>query len=322
LPLLTSRAVIAAFNAAFVPLLPILDSSLMRERKLDILPGREISHLLRLHATGPYQPQPAVFAPYYNGESTSLAGAGIAFFGMNLEAFRAAETLAHEDGDESDEHLRPGAGKKGALPALPLALSALLAALERAYDDPARWPAPEAKEGEAKAGTREATLHAHQEKRKAWIYDVPLSASHACREALITHVTTSQNPGAEAGAGLDTLLQRFDAPTLAATVKLWALELADSLVPRELWEPVNSTYAAAAAQERDAAADEASKAEPAKEGDEPKLDKGKGRVGIAPALEEKIRKGVLEDLGVVLMRLSHHRLHLVCLDAIVSHLAT
>ncbi|PWN44290.1 hypothetical protein IE81DRAFT_365039 [Ceraceosorus guamensis] len=337
------RTVLLAFNGAFDSLLPQMDVSLKRLRTLEnkIIPAQAIGSLIYNTRTGPFLPQPEVFHGYYNGEANSLAGSGIATFGMDLVAFSRAEALAHEDSEvegDAGGALRAGGGKKGALPALPLAFSALLAALDRAYDDPGRWPAPSANEGEAKAGTRETALHAHEERRKAWLYDVPLAQSHACREAIITHITQSRNPGAEAGAGLDNLLAKFDAPTLAATVKIWALELADSLVSREVWDPINSIYGAASAQESEAAAAKASSTSAnaatdaettTKEGGQgreasdhtttPTLDKGKGRVGLDPALEERIRKGILEDLGVVLNRLP--KLHLVCLDALVGHLS-
>lgn len=323
--LVAVKRVLAAFNAAFLPLLPTLSSSLQRSAALEPVldPDQSLSHLIVDARTGPYQPQPQVFHPYYHDDPGSLAGAGTAGFGMELAAFMRAETLASESGQVSGE-IRAGAGSghKIGMPAIPLALMALLASLERMYDDPSRWPIVKDQQGEEE---RSLELAVNEEKRKSWIYEVPLANSHRCRKAIISHLLGNSVPGADVGAGLETKLKRFDAPTLAATVKLWAMELTDSLVSRELWDLVDNTYRAAAGQEYDArssaakltgdAVNEEERAEGgATEG------KGKARAeGLDPVLEETIRKGVLADLGVVLSKLP--KIHLVCLDAIVAHLA-
>lgn len=342
------KSVLAAFNAAFEPLLPMTHSSLQRcaalEPALDPLAG--LQHVMADSRTGPYRPVAQVFHPYYHDDSSTLMGAGSGGFGMNLRAYMRAEALLVEDG-EGSEALRTSAflGSKSGLPALPLTLSALLAALERQYNDASRWPKARittTAEGEAKEAEDEKslTVRVNEEKRKSWIYEVPLSASHACREAIISHLGGSSVPGADVGAGLDSKLSRFDTPTLAATVKLWCLELVDSLISSELWMDVINAYAAAQGQEREARIKAAEKekkeqAEAGKDDEEtpdtpteatPKKDKGKARErapgtgsDLDPAVEEKIRKGVLEDLGVILSKLP--KIHLVCLDALLGHLS-
>lgn len=319
--LLAVQRVLGSFNAAFVPLLPSLSSSLQRssslEKRLD--PKKSLTHLIYEARTGPYQPEPQVFHPYYHDDSSNLSGAGTAGFGMDLIAFMRAETLASESG-ESSGGIRAGAGDshKLGMPAIPLAFMALLASLERLYDDPSRWKV----KGESSASI------VNGEKRKSWIYEVPLLNIHICREAIISHLLGKSVPGADVGAGLETKLKRFDPPTLASTAKLWAMELTNSLITSDLWDSVDNTYRAAASQEYDArvtpskTVGEAIEEESAKKGDvAPTVDvKGKGRAeGLDPVLEETIRKGVLADLSVILSRLP--KIHLVCLDALIGHLS-
>ena len=55
------------------------------------------------------------------------------------------------------------------------------------------------------------------ERRKAWIYEVPLTAVHHIRENL-NAVPADQPIPIE-------LLEKYDAPVLASAVKLWLLEL-------------------------------------------------------------------------------------------------
>jgi hypothetical protein len=317
------KRVLGAFHSAFVTLLPSLSASLQRSSTLDssLDITQTLTHLIVDSRTGPYQPQPQVFIPYYHDDPSSLTGAGTAGFGMDLSAFMRAETLASESGVVSGE-IRAGAGEsfKVGMPAIPLALMALLASLERMYEDPSRWSAP-------KDQDESSSVKINAEKRKAWIYEVPLVNTHACREAIISHLLGNSVPGADVGAGLETKLKRFDPPTLAATAKLWAMELTDSLVSSTQWDSVDSTYRAAAGQEYD------SRATPSKTvGEEiqenagerkvssESVSKGKGRAeGLDPVLEETIRKGVLADLSVILSKLP--KIHLVCLDAIIGHLA-
>ncbi|UZJ54930.1 hypothetical protein CBS101457_004250 [Exobasidium rhododendri] len=320
--LLAVKRVFTAFNAAFSPLLPTLSVSLQRSAALEptLNPETALIHLILDARTGPYQPQAQVFHPYYHDDPGHLAGSGTAGFGMDLSAFMRAETLASEGGEINGD-LRAGAGSshKYGLPAIPLALMALLASLDRIYEDPSRWPMQ--KEGSMEE--EDSAVIVNEEKRKSWIYEVPLMNSHLCRQTIISHLLGSSVPGANVGAGLETKLKRFDAPTLAATVKLWASELTDSLISCELWDAVDNTYLAAAGQEYDArSTPNKTVGEAVKEGaassDGP--EKGKGRAeGYDPVLEETIRKGVLADLGVILSKLP--KINLVCLDAIVGHLA-
>ncbi|KAI8460687.1 hypothetical protein BY996DRAFT_4574368 [Phakopsora pachyrhizi] len=97
------------------------------------------------------------------------------------------------------------------IPGVPLVLSRLLENLEKKYPK----------------------IPSHSERRKAWIYDVPLRAVHNLRMAL-------NNPRKDliSEAQLDAL----DAPLLAATVKLWLLELDPPAVHYSRYEDVKAIY--------------------------------------------------------------------------------
>jgi hypothetical protein len=77
--------------------------------------------------------------------------------------------------------------------AIPSVITALIGALE------AKYP----------------SLASDEERRRTWIYDVPLTASHRLREA-INDVPSNQDIPSE-------LFEKFDAPVLAATTKVGQL---------------------------------------------------------------------------------------------------
>ncbi|KAI5124190.1 hypothetical protein M0805_005041 [Coniferiporia weirii] len=72
------------------------------------------------------------------------------------------------------------------------------------------------------------------EKRKTWIYEVPLSAVHHLRESL-----NSVAPGLPFP---EELFARYDAPVISSTVKLWALELEPPLGTWEGWDDIRRLY--------------------------------------------------------------------------------
>lgn len=72
------------------------------------------------------------------------------------------------------------------------------------------------------------------EKRKAWIYEVPLPAVHHLREAL-NAVPPEQPFSLE-------MLAKYDAPVLAGGIKLWALELDPPLALWEGWDDIRKLY--------------------------------------------------------------------------------
>ncbi|KAI4527594.1 hypothetical protein K525DRAFT_231913 [Schizophyllum commune Loenen D] len=112
------------------------------------------------------------------------------------------------------------------------------------------------------------------EKRKAWIYEVPLPAVHFLREAL-NAIPPEQPIPAE-------LFAQYDAPVVAATIKLWLLELDPPLALYEGWDEVRKLY---------------------------------GTVG---AKAEKSEEEHVQELQTALLRLP--RVHLYVLDTLVKHL--
>ncbi|RDB20844.1 Rho-GTPase-activating protein 8 [Hypsizygus marmoreus] len=72
------------------------------------------------------------------------------------------------------------------------------------------------------------------EKRKSWIYEVPLHAVHHLREA-INAIPADQPIPIE-------LITKYDAPVIASAVKLWMLELDPPLALYEGWDDLRRLY--------------------------------------------------------------------------------
>ncbi|KAF8631927.1 hypothetical protein AX15_002180 [Amanita polypyramis BW_CC] len=131
-------------------------------------------------------------------ESISHDEADVAF-GIDLRKW--AEGGWHE--------LTSGEGKKELIPPV---VSALFKGLDEAYKQ----------------------LPNDAEKRKSWIYDVPLPPIHQLREVL-NGVLPGQSFSID-------LFKGYDAPVLASTIKLWFLELDPPLVMYEGWEEFRKIY--------------------------------------------------------------------------------
>ncbi|KAF5383527.1 hypothetical protein D9615_003598 [Tricholomella constricta] len=72
------------------------------------------------------------------------------------------------------------------------------------------------------------------EKRKSWIYEVPLPAVHHLRETL-NAVPLEQPLSKE-------LVAKYDAPVIASAIKLWILELDPPLALYEGWDDIRRLY--------------------------------------------------------------------------------
>ncbi|KAJ4473838.1 hypothetical protein J3R30DRAFT_3296406 [Lentinula aciculospora] len=118
------------------------------------------------------------------------------------------------------------------------------------------------------------------EKRKSWIYEVPLAAAHHLREAL-NAVPPEQPIKPE-------IFEPFDAPVIAATLKLWLLELDPPLGLYECWDDFRKLY--------------------------PTM----GATLVVKSEGEDTKEEKIKELSLMLQRLP--RVHLYVLDAIVSHL--
>lgn len=112
---------------------------------------------------------------------------------------------------------------------IPDVLSALLSALNEKY--------PKFSTDSGELSTMFIVLwesDSQLEKRKTWIYEVPLSAVHHLREAL-----NAIPPG---DAISSEMLEKYDAPVIASAIKLWALELDPPLGLYEGWEDFRRLY--------------------------------------------------------------------------------
>ena len=72
------------------------------------------------------------------------------------------------------------------------------------------------------------------ERRKTWIYEVPLPAVHHLRETLNSIPPEKDIP--------EDILVKYDPPVLASTIRLWALELDPPLCMYEGWEEFRKLY--------------------------------------------------------------------------------
>lgn len=72
------------------------------------------------------------------------------------------------------------------------------------------------------------------ERRKTWIYDVPLPAVHHLRETLNAVPPEQSLP--------NDIWAKYDAPVLASAIKLWLLELDPPLTMYEGWEDFRRLY--------------------------------------------------------------------------------
>ena len=72
------------------------------------------------------------------------------------------------------------------------------------------------------------------ERRKSWIYDVPLPAIHHLRESINALPPDSPIPA--------ELLTKYDAPVIAGTIKLWLLELNPPLATWDGWDEIRKIY--------------------------------------------------------------------------------
>jgi RhoGAP domain len=120
-------------------------------------------------------------------------------FGIDLRKWAEGGWYAMQNGEEKKELVPP-------------VFTALMGAIESAY---------------GKLGT-------DAEKRKTWIYEVPLPAVHHLREVL-NAVPPDQSFQSEVFAP-------FDAPVIASTVKLWLLELNPPIGLYENWDEFRKLY--------------------------------------------------------------------------------
>lgn len=215
-------------------------------------PDSDLTALIERYRTGPFRPDPQVYESVAHDESDVV-------FGIDLRKWSAGGWTPLAAGGGDDKQV------------IPSVVTALLAGLSEAY-----------KKIPEDAGMSLVCIYPSCadfliEKRKSWIYEVPLPSVHHLREALNAIPPEEAIPA--------ELFEKYDAPVIAGTIKLWALELDPPIALYEGWDELRKLYPT---------------------------------VGAANKAEGDAEEQRIKDLGVTLQRLP--RIHLYVLDAIVSHI--
>lgn len=246
---------------------------------LNMNPAIHIQQLVFHFRTGPFRPAVMVFKPYYHDDMHSMVGTINGGFGMDLAT--AAKSVALQSHKPSVTGQRISL----AMPNLPPVLHVLLSALQRSYAESSRWVPPNVTLSDEKVNT---------EKRRIWLYDVPLSKTHDLRHKLSDFYASDHGENVNELSAPDQMLDTVDAPVLAATVKLWLLELHSPLLTFSLWDKVVALY----------------------EANHLRLS------SLSQDSNNDDRKGIdeahLRGLSTILGHLP--KLHLTCLDSLVAHL--
>ena len=157
-------------------------------------PESDLKAIIEQFRTGPFRPTAHVYESLSHDESDVV-------FGLDLRRWADAGFWSGNGATNEDRKdlIHP-------------ALTALLTALTDAY----------------------SKLPDNSERRKTWIYEVPLPAVHHLRETLNAVPPEEDIP--------HDMLQKYDAPVLASGVKLWALELDPPLCMYEGWDEMRKLY--------------------------------------------------------------------------------
>ena len=157
-------------------------------------PEADLKALIEQYRTGPFRPNPHVYESLAHDESDVV-------FGVDLRKWvDAGFWNASANGSQERRDT------------IPPVLTTLLNALSEAY----------------------GKLPNDAERRKTWIYEVPLVAVHHLRETLNAVPPMQSVP--------DDTLAKYDAPVIASAVKLWALELDPPLCMYEGWDEFRKLY--------------------------------------------------------------------------------
>ena len=207
------KAVLLQFHGTLANLPRALEAPLERSAShiAAYLPDSDLSALIERYRTGPFRPQPQVYESVAHDESD-------VFFGIDLRRW--------SEGGWGTLH-----GEAQNKPQIPPVLTALLDGLQQAYPN-----LPNDGGGSCLAyfeyGTEDHSINS--ERRKAWVYEVPLTAVHHLRESL-----NAVHPEQPIPSDITT---KYDPPILASAVKLWLLELDPPLALWEGWEDLRRLY--------------------------------------------------------------------------------
>jgi len=157
-------------------------------------PESDLVALMERYRTGPFRPTAHVY------ESVAHDTVDV-FFGLDLRKWAGEggwASLLVATGDKKDT--------------VPTILTALLSALKGAY----------------------AKMESNEEKRRTWVYEVPLPMVHHLREAI--NALPLDKPIPEA------FFEKCDGPVLASTVRLWLLEVNPPVALWEGWDDIKKIY--------------------------------------------------------------------------------
>ncbi|KAH7097565.1 hypothetical protein BKA62DRAFT_591337, partial [Auriculariales sp. MPI-PUGE-AT-0066] len=190
------KTVLGQYQAALGALHPALKDAIERSNEFvnSFRPENDLVALIERYRTGPFRPSPQVF------ESASHVVADVVF-GIDLTSW------AGEGGWNAVR-----AAADGPKDTIPPVLRDLLTGLVAAY---------------AKMGDDD-------QRRKSWIYDVPLPAIHHLRENINALPAGTPIPA--------ELLDKYDAPVIAGTIKIWFLELSQPVATWEGWDEIRKIY--------------------------------------------------------------------------------
>ncbi|OCH93651.1 hypothetical protein OBBRIDRAFT_790007 [Obba rivulosa] len=191
------KTVMRQYHDAVSGISKALSESIERSATLNASyqPEADMRMFIERHRTGPFRPTAQVYESVAHDECDVV-------FGIDLRRWSDSGYWNPADDEKREE-------KKEEVPPV---LTALLTGLKEVYP---KIPTP-------------------IERRKTWVYDVPLPAVHHLREAL--------NAVPENRPFTQEMLAKYDAPVLASAVKLWMLELDPPLGMYEGWDELRRLY--------------------------------------------------------------------------------
>lgn len=176
-------------------------------------PESDLKALVERYRTGPFRPSAHVY------ESVLHDGTDV-LFGIDLRKWA---------GDSGWASVRvPEDEKKDIVPPI---FSSLLAALDKAY---ARLPSDEGGYSCVLFFSEQPLTNMKLERRRSWIYDVPLPVLHHLREALNAQPLDAPIE--------PEFFEKVDAPVLAGIIKLWLLELDPPTGTWDGWDDIKKIY--------------------------------------------------------------------------------
>ncbi|KAG6879245.1 hypothetical protein C0992_004238 [Termitomyces sp. T32_za158] len=209
------KTVLLQYQGTLSNLPKSLEPSLDRQTTLvaSYQPENDLTALIERYRTGPFRPDAQVY------ESVAHDGSDVVF-GIDLRRWAEGGWHALTTGEEKKE-------------LVPLVLTALFEGLQEAYK---RLPNDN---GEVFLPYTFDVIYSispstNTERRKSWIYEVPLPAVHHLREALNAFPDGQPIPA--------HLFTKYDAPVIASTIKLWILELDPPLALYEGWDELRKLY--------------------------------------------------------------------------------